>query len=199
MLGDISGADNIYIICGTTDMRKSIDGLCRIVRDKLSMDPDQSSLFLFCGKRCDRIKVLLHELDGYVFLYKRLSVTHGRYPEKGSRMDRAVTYIRNRKDSLMIYLQDGRCSLSNNPSENSIRPVTLGRKNWLFSDTQDGANASMVVYTMVEMAKTHSIHPYLYLRYLLDSRPGRSTIDAEFEGLAPWSEKAKIECSKESE
>ena len=57
MLGNISGANNIYIVCGTTDMRKSIDGLCSIVRDKLSMDPDQSSLFFFCGKRCDRIKV----------------------------------------------------------------------------------------------------------------------------------------------
>ena len=48
----------------------------------------------------------------------------GQHPEKGSRMDRAVTYIRNRKDTLMTYLEDGRCSLSNNPSENSLRPVT---------------------------------------------------------------------------
>ena len=79
MLGDISVADNIYIVCGTTDMRKSTDGLCSIVRDKLSMDPDQSSLFLFCGKRCDRIKVLLREPDGYVLLYKRLNVAQGRY------------------------------------------------------------------------------------------------------------------------
>ena len=77
MLGDISVADNIYIVCGTTDMRKSIDGLCSMIRDKLSMNPDQSSLFLFCGKRCDRIKVLLHETDGCVLLliYKcRVSV-----------------------------------------------------------------------------------------------------------------------------
>ena len=79
MLGDISVADNIYIVCGTTDMRKSIDGLCNIIRGKLSMDPDQSSLFLFCGKRCDRIKVLLREPDGYVLLYKRLNVAQGRY------------------------------------------------------------------------------------------------------------------------
>ena len=70
MLGDISVADNIYIVCGTTDMRKSIDGLCSMIRDKLPMNPDQSSLFLFCGKRCDRIKVLLHETDGCVLLYK---------------------------------------------------------------------------------------------------------------------------------
>ena len=122
-----------------------------------------------------------------------------RHPEKGSRMDRAVTYIRNRKDTLMTYLEDGRCSLSNNPSENSIRPLTLGRKNWLFSDSQDGANASMAVYTMIEMAKAHGLHPYNYLQYLLDSRPGKDTTDAEFQDLAPWSEKARIECNKKSE
>lgn len=93
MLGDISVVDNIYIVCGTTDMRKSIDGLCSIVRDKLSMDPDQSSLFLFCGKRCDRIKVLLHESDGYVLLYKRLSVAQGRcrWPRKRSGVQ-AITW-----------------------------------------------------------------------------------------------------------
>ena len=90
---DFSVADNIYIVCGTTDMRKSIDGLCSIIRDKLSMNPDQSSLFLFCGKRCDRIKVLLHEPDGYVLLYKRLSVTQGRYrwPRKSSEAQ-AITW-----------------------------------------------------------------------------------------------------------
>lgn len=120
-------------------------------------------------------------------------------PEKGSRMDRAVTYIRNRKDTLMTYLEDGRCSLSNNPSENSIRPVTLGRKNWLFSDSQAGANASMVVYTMVEMAKAHGLHPYSYLKYLLDSCPSTDTREAELANLAPWSEKARIACSNKSE
>ena len=77
MPGDISMADNIYIVCGATDMRKSIDGLCSIIRDKLSMDPDQSSLFLFCGKRCDRIKALIWEEDGFVLLYKRLE--NGKY------------------------------------------------------------------------------------------------------------------------
>lgn len=93
MPGDISMADNIYIVCSATDMRKSIDGLCSIIRDKLSMDPDQSSLFLFCGKRCDRIKILLHEPDGYVLLYKRLSVTQGRYrwPRKSSEAQ-AITW-----------------------------------------------------------------------------------------------------------
>jgi transposase len=72
MLGDITAVDEVYIVCGYTDMRKSIDGLCAIIEDKLKMDPRQSALYLFCGKRCDRIKALLWEYDGFVMLYKRI-------------------------------------------------------------------------------------------------------------------------------
>ena len=79
MIGDITVADEIYIVCGYTDMRKSIDGLCAIVSDKLHMDPKRSALFLFCGRRCDRIKILMWESDGFVLIYKRLSVAEGRY------------------------------------------------------------------------------------------------------------------------
>ena len=80
MLGDITVASEIYIVCNYTDMRKSIDGLCSIIRDKLFFEPDsKSAIYLFCGKRCDRIKVLLHESDGFVLLYKRLTVESGRY------------------------------------------------------------------------------------------------------------------------
>ena len=73
MIGDITVADEIYIVCGYTDMRKSIDGLCAIVEDKLHMDPRRSAIFLFCGRRADRIKILMWEADGFVLLYKRLS------------------------------------------------------------------------------------------------------------------------------
>lgn len=80
MLGDISIADSIYIICGYTDMRRSIDGLCDIVKEQLDIQPENtSSLFLFCGRKCDRIKALLHEKDGFVLLYKRLDHGLGRY------------------------------------------------------------------------------------------------------------------------
>ena len=61
MLGDISIADNIYIITRYTDMRKSIDGLCAVIMDQMKADPDGHAICLFCGKRCDRIKVLLRE------------------------------------------------------------------------------------------------------------------------------------------
>jgi len=79
MIGDVSAADEIYIVCGYTDMRKSIDGLCAIVSEKLHMDPKRRALYLFCGRRCDRIKILMWEPDGFVLIYKRLSVTEGRY------------------------------------------------------------------------------------------------------------------------
>ena len=78
MLADITSADRIYIITGYTDLRKSVDGLCAVVADLLHEDAGGSSLYLFCGKRCDRIKALLHEPDGFVLIYKRLDA-HGRY------------------------------------------------------------------------------------------------------------------------
>lgn len=79
MLGDISGVANIYIITGYTDMRKSVDGLWAIVMKQLKEEPNGHSIYLFCGRRRDRIKVLLRESDGYVLLYKQLDVVHGKY------------------------------------------------------------------------------------------------------------------------
>ena len=73
MLADISGVDAVYIVCGRTDMRKSIDGLCTIIQEQFSMDIDHA-LFLFCGRRYDRIKAILKEPDGIVLIYKRLTV-----------------------------------------------------------------------------------------------------------------------------
>ena len=76
MIGDISIADNIYIICGYTDMRKSIDGLCAVIKDLLERDAENTkSLYLFCGKRSDRIKALYHEKDGFVLLISKSSGT----------------------------------------------------------------------------------------------------------------------------
>lgn len=79
MIGDITAATEIYIVCGYTDMWKSIDGLCAFVQEKLRMDPRAFALYLFCGRRCDRIKILMWEPDGFVLIYKRLSVKEGRY------------------------------------------------------------------------------------------------------------------------
>ena len=118
------------------------------------------------------------------------------HPVRGSRMDRAVTYIQNRRSDLMTYLEDGRCSFSNNLSENAIRPFTVGRKNWLFCDTPNGAQASAIVYTMVEMAKANGVNVYHYLTYLLEQRPNEDSTDEELEAMAPWNEDVKAEIER---
>lgn len=93
MLGDISVATNIFIVTGYTDMRKSIDGLCAIVYNQITSEPPCHSVYLFCGKRCDRIKVLSHEPDGYVLLYKRLDVVQGKYRWPRNRSEvRSITW-----------------------------------------------------------------------------------------------------------
>lgn len=120
-------------------------------------------------------------------------------PVRGSRMDKAVTYIQNRRDYLMTYLEDGRCSFSNNLSENALRPFTVGRKNWLFCDTPHGAQASAIVYTMVEMAKANGVNVYHYLTYLLEKLPDDSMSDNELDQLAPWNEKVKAEIERRAE
>ena len=74
MLGDISELKKIYIVCGYTDMRKSIDGLCAIIEDQLKMDPLSSALFLFYGRRRDRIKALFQDADGFVLIYSKRQV-----------------------------------------------------------------------------------------------------------------------------
>lgn len=73
MLADISGIDAIYIVTGYTDMRKAIDGLVAIIKDRMDMEPRSNAIYLFCGRRRDRIKVILKEADGMVMIYKRLT------------------------------------------------------------------------------------------------------------------------------
>ena len=109
------------------------------------------------------------------------------HPRKGSRLEKAVNYALNQKEGLMTYLEDGRCSLSNNLSENGIRPFAVGRKNWLFADTPEGAESSSICYTMVEMAKAHGLKVYPYLEYVLRQRPLEGLDDDFFEKISPWS------------
>ena len=87
MLGELSGVAKIYLVTGFTDMRKSIDGLMTIIKSTYSLDPYSNALFLFCGRRCDRLKALHFDKDGFVLYYKRLDAG-GRYqwPRKASEM-----------------------------------------------------------------------------------------------------------------
>lgn len=80
MLGDISQAEKIFVACGYTDMRKAIDGLAAIVEQNFKLNPFSNSLFLFCGRRRNRMKALYWEGDGFVLLYKRLEDGRFQWP-----------------------------------------------------------------------------------------------------------------------
>ena len=71
MLGNLSHVEKIYIRCGYTDMRKQLNGLLDIIQYNFKLDPYSNSLFLFYGKRADRIKAVHYEGDGFCLLYKR--------------------------------------------------------------------------------------------------------------------------------
>ena len=72
MLNDLPAGQQVYLITGYTDLRRSIDGLASIIQGQLNLDPFSTALFLFCGRRRDRIKGLLWECDGFLLFYKRL-------------------------------------------------------------------------------------------------------------------------------
>ena len=118
---------------------------------------------------------------------------------KGSRMEKALIYIRNRKPFLENYLLDGGCSFSNNTSERSCKAFVTGRKNWLFSDTPKGADASALVYSIVETAKANNVDVYYYLQYLMDMAPNTKMSDDELEKLAPWQPDVKAEIQRRHE
>ena len=124
-----------------------------------------------------------------------LSWIDGLTPKTGDGIIKAINYTNGCRPYLKNYLKNGACSLSNNLSENAIRPIVMGRKNWLFSDTQDGADASMVIYSLIETAKENGINPEKYLEYLLENRLSAEMSDEELERFAPWGESTREQCA----
>jgi len=116
----------------------------------------------------------------------------------GSALGKAVTYAKNQKTYMENYLLDGRCSISNNAAENAIRPFTVGRKNWLFSDTPKGASASAAVYSIVETAKANSLNVFTYLEYLLMYMPDVDWKNhpEDLDNVMPWSDSVQAECKR---
>ena len=105
-----------------------------------------------------------------------------------SKLGQAFTYAFNQKEGLMNYLLDGNCFISNNLAENSIRPFTIGRKNWLFSGSPKGAQASAGIYTLIETAKANGLNPLKYIQFILSDIPGTAFHEyPEFlEDYLPW-------------
>ena len=96
----------------------------------------------------------------------------------------AIRYPRSRRDALTAYVDDGRFEISNNAAENAIRPVTLGRKNWLFAGSDAGGDRAAIFYTLIRSAKLNGLEPEAWLRQVL-SRIGSHPVNRLNE-LLPW-------------
>lgn len=113
-----------------------------------------------------------------------------------SLLDKAFTYMKNQKEYLYTFLLDGRLSIDNNATERSIRPFAIGRGNWLFCDTPNGAEASAIIYSIVETAKANKLKPYDYFVYLLKEIPEHylgNSLDF-LDKLLPWSDSIPASC-----
>ena len=115
-----------------------------------------------------------------------------------SKLNDAFKYAINQKEGLMNYLLDGNCSICNNLAENSIRPFTVGRRNWLFSGSPKGADASAAAFSIIETAKANGINPYEYLRYIFKYLPGVNfgQYPELLEDFLPWDPDVQAFCKK---
>ncbi len=130
-------------------------------------------------QRLERIKPLL---ERYWELLGSISAVGG------SNLDKAVNYSLNNRRELEAFLLDGRLELTNNRAERAVKPFVMGRKNWLFSDTNKGADASMMWYSVIESAKLNGLNVYGYLLRLLTELPklGENPAPEQLDRFMPW-------------
>lgn len=103
----------------------------------------------------------------------------------GSLLGKALHYLSSQWPKLIRFVENGAWPIDNNLCENAIRPFVVGRRNWLFSDTVGGANASANLYSLIETCKANRVDPYTYLVELFRLLPLAKTAD-DFEALLPW-------------
>lgn len=122
-------------------------------------------------------------------LDKAYEIINTMNPGKGTNLSTAVTYAKNQKDKLYLFLDDPKVEMSNNLAERTVKPYVINRKNFLFSDTEKGADASASVMSIIETAKRNNLDVYGYLLYLLTVLPklGNSPTNEQIASVMPWS------------
>ena len=114
-------------------------------------------------RRSARQRLAKEKLDRLAeWLDQQLKLLSGK-----SELAGAIRYARSRWDALTAYVDDGRLEISNNAAENAIRPVTLGRKNWLFAGSDAGGDTGAIFYTLIRSAKLNGLEPEAWLRDIL--------------------------------
>jgi hypothetical protein len=107
-----------------------------------------------------------------------------------SKLGEALAYLHKYWPRMIRYVEHGDLPIDNNPCENAIRPFVIGRKNWLFSDSQAGVHASALIYSLIETAKANGQEPSLWLTEVLSELPYAQTAD-DYNRLLPWNIRPK--------
>jgi transposase len=166
-----------------TDGLQFCNQLFKIERELKELSPKERY-----EKRLERSKPLLDAFLSWLHVQEQKVLPK-------SALGQAITYCLNQWDKLEAFLEDGRLELDNNRSERSIKPVVIGRKNWMFSNTPRGARASAIIYSIVETAKENGLNPYYYFNYLFEKLPNMDTTDEEaLDRLLPWSTTLPVTC-----
>lgn len=112
-----------------------------------------------------------------------------------SKISKAINYALNHQQGLCEYLNDGYLPMTNSLDERTIRPFTVGRKNWLFSTSVKGAESSATAYSIIETAKANNLDPYKYLSYIFKYLPHEDITNKDFlNSFMPWNDKIQKEC-----
>lgn len=113
-----------------------------------------------------------------------------------SKLERALQNSLAYESTFKTILEDGRLVLSNNLTERAIKSLVMGRKNWLFSQSFEGAKATAVIMSLIETAKLHQINPEKYLCFLLKHLPNEETLEKNdvVEAYLPWSKLIQENC-----
>jgi len=147
-------------------------------RESKELDIDKRYLF-----KQEKIKPLFEEFFTWV-----KNASNDALPQ--SKYGKAITYALNQLPNLMNYLERGELDIDNNLAERSIKPFVIGRKNWLFSNSVSGADASARLYSIVQTCILNNMNPYNYLSDTL-TKLANMTINQEtdIESLLPWNYK----------
>ena len=130
--------------------------------------------------REERSKPVIDDIRLYIDEYIDTAIKLDGYIKK------AFVYINNQFPKLIVYLKDGRLNIDNNVAENHVRPIAVGRKNWLFAKSTNGAKALVNWYSIIETAKMNNVDPYKYLTHILTQIPIYRYENKPLEDLLPW-------------
>jgi transposase len=151
-----------------------IGNLYKVEKEARRLELDAIQIYQL---RQEKTKPLLDKFKDWLEINKPLT------PPKGL-LGQAISYTLTNWKKLIIYLEDGRLRPDNNLVENAIRPFVVGRKNWLFAGSPDGAKASATFFSLIETAKANGLEPYAYLRYIFNKLPLAQT-EQDLKNLLP--------------